>query len=76
MAGRCDLGRVLADGSSQLVVYMYTDHTSMHAGRGSPAVPFPVTLFVLFTHGGSWMDWVNGYTVWLPVALMIKGSVV
>ena len=23
----------------------------MHAGRGSPAVPFPVTLFVLFTHG-------------------------
>jgi len=40
------------------------------------AVPFPVTLFVLFTHGGSWMDWVNGYTVWLPVALMIKGSVV
>jgi len=52
VAGRCDIGRaLLADGSSQLVVYMYTDHTSMHAGRGSPAVPFPVTLFVLFTHG-------------------------
>ena len=66
VAGRCDIGRaLLADGSSQLVVYMYTDHTSMHAGRGSPAggCAFPCHL-VCIIHPWGFMDglgeWLHG----------------
>ena len=55
------------------VVYMDTDHTSMHMQVEVAGLCLSLSPCLYYSPMGSWMDWVNGYTVWLPVAPVIKG---